>query len=148
MGSFLYDANEREKFIPLLIWCLAVVLLTITYFFPSFQGPLVLIKRSILAGIVVGVPIIAALKSAGLKNANQFSVGDLSYGVFLNHNFVIGLFILILPNTETHASTPRAIDFIVALCLTMLVSTIFSYVSFHLAELPFVLLKKKHRALS
>jgi peptidoglycan/LPS O-acetylase OafA/YrhL len=146
MGSFLYDASKREKLIPIIIWCLALILLVMTYFFPSLQGELVLIKRSILAGIIFGVPVITSLKYIGIKKTNQFSVGDLSYGVFLNHNFVIGLFALMLGSAPTQESEPEIKDYIVALFLTMSVSTIFSFISFHLAELPFVLLKKKQRA--
>jgi peptidoglycan/LPS O-acetylase OafA/YrhL len=145
-GSFLYDASKREKFIPVVICCLAIVLLVMTYFFPSFQGELILIKRSILAGIIFGVPAIATLKYLGIKNTNKFSLGDLSYGVFLNHNFVIGLFVLILGSAATQESKPEIADLIIALSLTITVSTIFSFVSYHVAELPFVLLKKKQRA--
>ncbi|WP_347556208.1 acyltransferase [Robbsia sp. KACC 23696] len=90
IGSFFY---KRQNFIRTILLAVSYVLsigffLSLTYHAGSKISPAV---HDVLVGIIVGLPIVAWLTKMKLGKID-FMLGNLSYGVFLNHFFLIWSF--------------------------------------------------------
>ena len=67
------------------LWILVATLLVGTWAFPQFNA---FFNRAVLAGLLVGLPAVWLLRH-GNKSKLDARLGNLSYGVFLNHIFII-----------------------------------------------------------
>jgi peptidoglycan/LPS O-acetylase OafA/YrhL len=85
-GSFIYrNFNGLFSLIVPCVWTYAFVLLIGTYVWPELN---VLYNRDVLTGFVVFVPILQVLRRQPIVRLDRM-IGDLSYGVFLNHTLII-----------------------------------------------------------
>ncbi|MCA8339483.1 acyltransferase family protein [Burkholderia multivorans] len=85
LGSFLYRGNEKSVW---LVYAAIFAGFVITYITPSLQDGF---RFEVLTGIVVGVPIVRILSAIRLGKFDAL-LGNLSYGVFLNHFALMWLF--------------------------------------------------------
>lgn len=138
IGSFLYKSSNRyENFFPLLIWFSSLALLIIAYFYPLLFGQGDFQARlSVLAGLAVGIPIVIRLKKN--ENSKKFSVGDLSYGVFLNHVLVYSLLVLLTRGVLGEMHDLDLISKAGLLIFVAVLSTLLAYLSFFFTERPFI----------
>ena len=88
-GSWIKSANGRpaDIILPAALWLLATVLIVNTYAFPSLG--LLSFNRSVLFGIVIGIPILFALDVTKFSPPFDELAGNLSYGVFLNQLMLV-----------------------------------------------------------
>ncbi|MCA8502149.1 acyltransferase [Burkholderia multivorans] len=84
IGSFLYRNDRTFVWSAYAALCAGFV---ITWATPGLQNHL---RFEVLTGLVIGVPIVAALGSVRLGRFDTL-LGNLSYGVFLNHFALIWL---------------------------------------------------------
>jgi peptidoglycan/LPS O-acetylase OafA/YrhL len=87
-GIALADEERIGKAAPRLVFVLACALLVAT----RLWRPLYALhyNKEVLVGLIVGIPVLALLKHRRFSAADEF-LGNLSYGVFLNHNLVFWL---------------------------------------------------------
>lgn len=146
IGSFLYKSSNRyEKWFPLLAWFSSLVLLMIAYFYPLLFGQGDFQARlSVLAGLAVGIPIVISLKKN--ENSKKFSVGDLSYGVFLNHVLVYSLIVLLTGGVLGEMHDLDLISMAGLFISVAVLSTLLAYLSFLFTERPFIKMRKHLRS--
>ncbi len=75
------------KKIPYVVWALAVILFTHLHLSLGYNMPH---NKEVLLGIIIGVPALLILRNSRSSRFDNWA-GNLSYGVFLNHFFIIGL---------------------------------------------------------
>ena len=87
-GIALTDEERIGKAAPYLVFALACALFAAT----RVWRPLYALhyNKEVLVGLIVGIPVLAVLKQRRFSAADEF-LGNLSYGVFLNHNLVFWL---------------------------------------------------------
>jgi peptidoglycan/LPS O-acetylase OafA/YrhL len=133
LGSFIRRPEPKLGPAPLLIvLALAVAALA--------ASPLLYAKHvrilEVLAGLVLGLPIVWGLARARISNRLDALAGDVSYGVFLNHN-------LLLPGVA--ALLPGA-SHLVTLAALVPLSMALAYGSYHVVETPALALRHRLRA--
>ena len=74
------------RFLPPLVWLVAAALFVTLFFFPRLLH--LHYSKEVLLGILLGVPIVAVLSRRRYSSLDDM-LGNLSYGVFLNHFFLI-----------------------------------------------------------
>lgn len=122
-GSFIYDRKIKHRRLALaVIWACAAIGLAAVKQQPSLQLPN---NAEVLAGLVIGIPAVCLLRN--LPNSRLDTLlGNISYGVFLNHFFLMWLFeALSFP-----ATSPKRIVVLV-LC-----SVVLSSITFNAIEAP------------
>lgn len=146
IGSFLYKSSNRyEKYFPLLAWLSSLVLLIIAYFYPLLLGQGDFQARvSVLAGLAVGIPIIISLKKN--ENSKEFSIGDLSYGVFLNHVLIYSLIVLLTRDVLGGKHDLDLISRTGLLFSVAVLATLLAYLSFLFIERPLIKMRKNLRS--
>lgn len=122
IGSLLADWNENKKFI-LFIYGIIIIL-----FIFSITIERLCSRRmtEVLLGILIGLPIIYALIKANIKSNIDLFMGNLSYGLYLNHMLIS----YIMKKQGVDISNPKI------LVLAIFLSTLLSYVSYKLIEMP------------
>jgi peptidoglycan/LPS O-acetylase OafA/YrhL len=87
-GMALTDDERIGKAAPYLVFTLACVLFVAT----RVWRPLYALhyNKEVLLGLIGGIPVLALLKQRRFSAADEW-LGNLSYGVFLNHNLVFWL---------------------------------------------------------
>lgn len=118
--------------IPYVIWGMSVILFTKLYFSINYNTPY---SKDVLIGIIIGIPALLALKNLQYSKLDNLA-GNLSYGVFLNHFFVIWAI------TAFRGHPPTSIKSYIAL---FIISTILSALTFNFVEKPFLNLRRKLR---
>lgn len=94
------------------------------------------IDKDVLIGLVAGLPAVAMVMRMGTSRLDQL-LGNLSYGVFLNH--------LLCMNVLEQVVGLR-IDSPARLMLLAEISALFAYATFHLIEKPVLALRRNLRA--
>jgi len=127
-GSFLYQTKGKWETVALraaYVVALALFLLLIStrYFHFPFN-------REVLAGFLVGLPIVAVLARCK-AHALDTTFGNLSYGVFLNHFFLIFVF----QNFGIATATGRGALMLVAASIGL------AWLTFQLVERPTLALR-------
>ncbi|WP_368857985.1 acyltransferase family protein [Serratia liquefaciens] len=132
IGSMLTNPKENNKTI------ITLYLLSIIVFITS-----IIINRAsnirtieVLLGLIIGLPIVHTLVKKRIKHKIDVILGNLSYGVYLNH-MMISFF---LKKNNIDISNPYSIILIIAL------STSMSFISYVLIEKPLYKLRHKVRA--
>ncbi len=84
-GMALANAERIGKTAPYLVFALACALFAAT----RFWRPLYALhyNKEVLLGLIGGIPVLAILKQRRFSAVDEL-LGNLSYGVFLNHNLV------------------------------------------------------------
>lgn len=129
-GSYLYEGFGRGFFIAGYVAVIMMFVGTLTV--PEFHGSF---NFEILLGIIVGVPIVWLLSKRSFGRVEQIA-GNLSYGVFLNHFFIIWAF-------QCAGIEKSASYYVVAV---ILVSLVLAYMSYELIERSAISLRKSMRA--
>ncbi len=125
LGSWIYRSDRRFGQIALLavsIICAIMLLIGNTD------------MRDVLLGIVIGIPAVHGLASRAFGRIDGLA-GDLSYGVFLNHNLVIMLL------AEALGVPPAPL----LVALTLVVATSLSFLSFRYLEKPLIHARRRMR---
>jgi peptidoglycan/LPS O-acetylase OafA/YrhL len=131
MGSLLYKPGKVDTYLFWGVWLAAVVGFGYTIMHPqTWLGW----NREVLLGLCVAAPCIKVLRAIP-SNKLDHLLGDISYGVFLNHFLVIWI------AREFDVITPTTFE----LCLMIAVSIACAWVTFHAIELPAIKLRKKLR---
>lgn len=143
-GSFLHSTESRkEAYVVWLVLALSIVLFGLTFMYPFLAS---LYNRSVLVGLIIGIPLVSWLKPRSHESGAGFTVdriaGNLSYGVFLSHMLVIGIM-------ETYFDVKFGnLGFWEDVQMTLTVfsaATLFGYLSFKFLESPLVSLRRKGR---
>jgi peptidoglycan/LPS O-acetylase OafA/YrhL len=136
-GSWLENPqSDRERRLPFILWGICALYFAATYVV-SLPA-----DRSVLLGFTVGVPMVYFLKQLGGRFRLSALAGDLSYGVFLNHNLVLGALVSYTSVRLTRLTTTREILVFVGVCA---VSTVLSYITFKLVEQPLIARRRNLR---
>ena len=139
LGSYIYRFNNRRGAILVAaVFSISLFFLFLTWTFPYLATE---VNRSMAVGLAVGGAVVFLLKSKSAEVHNSKwmpSAGDISYGVFLNHNFVVGI-LAILNFTNNGGNN---ISYIISV---FFISTILSYVTFILIEGPISRKRRKMR---
>lgn len=133
IGSFLCDSGRYGKAIIMGTYALCCALLAATLIFNINRVPY---NSEVLLGVVIGLPIIAFLVNRAPGKLDQ-ELGNISYGVFLNH------FLLVWIWREWGMSTPT----LPQMAALILVSVGLGWASYHLIERPAISIRKRLREL-
>ena len=133
-GCFMKRGSASERFSVIAAWCVALtgcILIATGY---AAWRPY---NLQVAAGIVIGIPMIMLLSRIPYHRADEF-LGNISYGVFLNHFLII------------YAGKALGVSKISAELAVLYVASAFvlSGISYYLAERPVLVLRKKLRAKS
>jgi peptidoglycan/LPS O-acetylase OafA/YrhL len=136
-GSWLESPRtDWERRLPFILCSIAALLLMATYV-TSLPA-----DRSVMLGLVLGIPAVAFLKKLGERSRVSAFAGDLSYGVFLNHNLVVGA---IISYTSISLSKLTPLREVVAFTTVCVLSTVLSYMTFTLVEKPLIARRRNLR---
>lgn len=127
-GSFLYRSDKPLIWVVYAAMCAGFV---VTYFTPGLQDNL---RFEVLAGVVIGVPVVKALSMANFGKFDAF-MGNLSYGVFLNH-FALRLIFQVAGFSESSR---------LYLPMLLVTSSILSWISYELIEKRVIAIRHKIR---
>ena len=139
-GSWLESSEHKwEEDLPFVVSCISMILLLLTYINPSLA---VASNRSVLLGLIFGIPIVYFLKAVADRIKVTDIAGDLSYGIFLNHNLIIGS---IITFSSIRLSDIPIIPEICGFLAVCVISTILSYASFKMVEEPLIAWRRRLR---
>lgn len=139
-GSWLYQADDKwQSYAPYAVSFAAAVVLVLTYIVPLPVN--VQPGHSVLLGIALGIPAVALLKDRFASRASNSIAGDLSYGVFLSHNLIIGAIITFSP-WRIFADTSSKLEALAVVCA---ISLLASYATFHALEAPLIAWRRRFR---
>jgi len=134
LGSYLHDKSNRARVMVLTVYALCCVMLFATM---VFGVSLVANNAAVLIGIVTGVPIVAVLVKLGSGKVDQI-LGNVSYGMFLNH-FILIWIAQKIGITVWGASEMTAL---------LIVSFFIGWATYHFIERPLIAyrrnIRKKH----
>ena len=134
-GSAIADAKLYVRHYPLIVFCLTSALLLVALFTPALSA--VWLLKEVLVGIVAGIPMVFILSRFRSGKLDQL-LGNLSYGVFLNHIFVLWIYVWIfgpIPEGDYRA-----------VLVVLTVATALSYVSFTFVENNFLKIRRRLRS--
>jgi peptidoglycan/LPS O-acetylase OafA/YrhL len=137
-GSYLeYSATRLERWVPMVFFGAAAFLLVLAFLSPRFGTPP---NQDVLLGLVIGIVMVAVLKRVDRPSAANELAGNLSYGIFLNHNLIYASLGLITPAVDADgwAGMPEFI-------LVCALSTLLSYATFAAIEKPLIAWRHKWR---
>lgn len=134
LGSYLHDKSNRARVMVLTVYALCCVMLFATM---VFGVSLVANNAAGLIGIVTGAPIVAVLVKLGSGKVDQI-LGNVSYGMFLNH-FILIWIAQKIGITVWGASEMTAL---------LIVSFFIGWATYHFIERPLIAyrrnIRKKH----
>lgn len=133
VGMSLASRNLLSRVFPIFIWVVAVGLLAILYAQPRlWQQPF---SKEILVGLLIGVPLIALMKDRRPTQLDEL-LGNISYGLFLNHV----LFICVLQQIAgVGIASYTGLFFLVDVC------TLAAYLTYRLIENPVLHFRRRLR---
>lgn len=131
LGSYLADDSGRSKAVITVTFVASLSMLVSTLGFGINRIPY---NAEVLAGIVIGLPIIALLIHLKRSSLDD-ELGNISYGVFLNHLLLIWIWQRLGMGTSTLPN----------LVLLLLVSTVLGWATYRLIERPVILLRRRLR---
>lgn len=133
-GSFIKSGGTVERLSVLAAWCLALAGCAMI---ATGRAAWLPYNAQVAAGVVIGIPMIMLLSRIPYHRLDEF-LGNISYGVFLNHYLII------------YAFKAFGISKINAELAVLYVASAFvlSGISYYLAERPVLALRKKLRAKS
>ena len=88
VGAAFADRSWLGTKFPWIIWSCAVALFAIIHVAPPLLA--LSYNKEVLLGLIIGIPALGLLKSRQFSTLDEF-LGNLSYGMFLNHFFCIWL---------------------------------------------------------
>ena len=131
-GSLLYDADRiRDTRLLPGVWLFAAALFAACLARPELQGPYV---PEVLSGFLLGLPIVAVLKKRNFGPLDDL-LGNLSYGVFLNHWLLIWICQAFKIELETAA----------AKLLFAAASILLAWISYKCVEKPVIAYRNRKR---
>lgn len=135
-GCFIYN-HRKENVPPVLVIVTWVISLVLFFIVNSTTLYKVDYNKEVILGILVGLPAIWVLRRQGsnnsIFNAIDELLGNLSYGVFLNHFFV----------KWTLDTYFNGVNFTMpSLSLFFCISITLSFATFRLAEAPLIALRR------
>lgn len=132
-GSFLYQLTERWKISYLIAtYCIVALMWYAIRFYPNLQ---VIWNYEVLQGFLIGLPAVALLTKLPSGKVDS-TLGNISYGVYLNHSLIIWI-------AEVYGYDKHNLK----VQLTMiLVALITGWISYLLVERPVVLLRRRLRS--
>jgi peptidoglycan/LPS O-acetylase OafA/YrhL len=131
IGSKMHDLHENNKHLwkfSRLVFALSIVAIACLYWLGKHTAPY---NLETLLGLGIGVPLLAWLAPMKQNKIDNW-LGDLSYGVFLNH-FLLQWFVVGVPKTITEFT------------IYLILSIVLSMVTQRWAERPILQLRKKLR---
>ena len=131
IGSFLYFKESLYLIIIRIILVIFVILLSLI----SITGNYYMIQynRDVIIGVIFGIIILNFTKDLRITKIDKF-LGDLSYGIFLNHYFIFQII-------REYYSFRSFLE----LVFTIILSMLFSFISYNLIEKPALNIRKKIR---
>jgi peptidoglycan/LPS O-acetylase OafA/YrhL len=105
-GMAFADEKRIGKAAPYLVFAFASVLFAATLVWRPLYARHY--NKEVLAGLLVGIPLLGLLKRRRFSAVDEY-LGNLSYGVFLNHNLVFWLIERYTGKAETELNAPLAI---------------------------------------
>lgn len=132
-GSLLYSAPNKVRY-SILTFVYGYVFILFTALLRSQAEP-VPYNTEVLAGFLIGLPVVVMLKNITPWKYDAL-LGNLSYGVFLNHFSLIYLFEFLGLNTKNYFTV----------IVLALVSMLLAWISFILVERPAIGLRKYFRS--
>ena len=84
--GFAFARDGAWRFFPWLVWAAALALYLFINATPHLLG--LRYSKEVLLGLLVGIPSLAILKLTQFSRIDEL-LGNLSYGLFLNHYFCI-----------------------------------------------------------
>ena len=131
LGSYLMCSGPKERKLNLIAYVGCIALLINTLFFSQYTFRY---NIEVLLGIVIGLPLVGLLSKMKRTKWDD-ALGNLSYGVFLNHYLIRTLMI----NAE--------IDIRSATGLTIYLGTslVLAYITFMFIERPVIDLRRRYR---
>lgn len=136
-GSALARPSLYHRHLPKAVFVAAVLLLALSFGVESMrQTPRV---REMLAGLIIGIPAVALLSRKQFGRLDEM-LGNISYGVFLNHLMVLWVFIAVF---DLNRRTPHAPLYFLGL---LAVSIALSWLTFTLVERPLIAFRRSLRS--
>ena len=130
IGSIIKsDEWDKYKNITALGLCVCIGLFINIYINSEYQMPY---NKEVLLGIIIGIPVIIILKNIKTSKLDTL-LGNLSYGVFLNHFFVMYMMFTITGHMPSNVSER---------IIMLLISILLAFGSDKIIEEPFM---KKRR---
>lgn len=131
LGSFLCDAGRHGKLIILSTYSLCCSLLAATIIFNTYRVPY---NIETLLGVALGLPIIYLLKKRKYGKLDQ-TLGNISYGVFLNHFLLLWIW----KELGLSISSPSQMTALIMTSITL------AWASYQFIEKPAIQIRKDLR---
>lgn len=136
-GSSIAKPSLYPKRLPIIIWSGAVFMLILTSASP--HALLVPALFEMLIGLIAGIPIVTLLAKRDFGRIDEM-LGNISYGVFLNHLFVLWMFVWAL---HLNRSSPhKELIFIEVIGVSILLSLL----TFFVIEHPLIAYRRSLRS--
>lgn len=132
-GSIMKNNDwEKHKKMIFAVWCVCVVLFINIYVNVKYM---IGFNKEVLLGIIIGIPVILYLKNVKVSKLDNFW-GNLSYGVFLNHFFVMYTMSVFTGHMPENAAE--------RIFMTV-ISSILAYATYEFVEKPFMIKRRLFR---
>lgn len=127
-GSYIRTADYR---LPVIAWLVSLCLVAVWFIDPSYR---IASNLEVFAGISIGIPAVWLLSKLRFSKIDEL-LGNMSYGVYLNH------WVLLIIEGSMHISAvtvPHRLGLMAA-------SVMLSYVTYRFVERPALMLRRRTR---
>lgn len=131
-SAFVSPKDSLSRWFPWLVWGAAGLLYGVVEIIPKLLA--LHYNKEVLLGLLLGIPILSVLKERRFSPLDEF-LGNLSYGVFLNHFICIW-------SLKAFGIDVSRIRYIV---LLLAISCLLSYISYNVIERPALKIRHKLR---
>ena len=135
IGSFLYYNKNSQKKIIFVMLLIMILCISFIFFKKEYQS--VFYLKEVVFGIILGTVILSKIKNIKSNKLDLF-FGNISYGIFLNHYFIIR----IIEKKFNLVSGSFAI-----LSFVILISVLLSIFSYYFIERRITIFRKKVRSI-
>lgn len=115
VGCAFAQPKSLGRYYPWAIWIFSAALLGIAYLDRMFLA--LTYNKEVLAGLIIGIPTLAIIRIIPFSGVDEF-LGNLSYGVFLNH-FLCSWFMQSVLGIEIHRIIPMLLLFTISMALSL-----------------------------
>jgi peptidoglycan/LPS O-acetylase OafA/YrhL len=133
VGMSFASRVRHARLFPISVWLASAAAVTVLYDVPEFGFPPY--SKEVLVGLLVGIPVVAILKSYRSSQLDEL-LGNLSYGIFLDHVLFINVLHRLLGFTFSSSWE---------LFILIDVSMLASYATYRLIEQPVLELRRQLR---
>ena len=133
VGMSFASRSRYVKVFPILVWLASAAMMAVIWSSPELGTQPY--SKEILAGMLIGIPVIAVLKGRDSTRLDQL-FGNLSYGIFLDHVLFINVLHRLLGFTFSSSQQ---------LFVLIDISIIASYATYRLIERPVLEMRRQLR---